>query len=154
MNNFNKFLSYEDKEHILVVNWLKENLPNVLAFHVPNEGKKSPFERYKASIMGLLKGCPDFIILHPKHSETKDDGNGNKYKVLQYNGLMIELKDTEHNRVVLKGKDASKIVKAKGKLSPEQTEIIDRLNKLKYKAICSFGAQNAIIEIKNYFNMQ
>jgi len=25
---------------------------------------------------------------------------------------------------------------------------------LKYKAICSFGAQNAIIEIKNYFNMQ
>ena len=104
--------------------------------------------------MGLLKGCPDFIILHPKHSETKDDGNGNKYKVLQYNGLMIELKAPEHNRVVLKGKDAGKIVKAKGKLSPEQTEVIDRLNKLKYKAICSFGAQNAIIEIKNYFNMQ
>ena len=154
MNNFNKFLSYEDKEHILVVNWLKENLPNVLAFHVPNEGKKSPFERYKASIMGLLKGCPDFIILHPKHSETKDDGNGNKYKVLQYNGLMIELKAPEHNRVVLKGKDAGKIVKAKGKLSPEQTEVIERLNKLKYKAICSFGAQNAIIEIKNYFSMQ
>ena len=48
MNNFNKFLSYEDKEHILVVNWLKENLPNVLAFHVPNEGKKSPFERITA----------------------------------------------------------------------------------------------------------
>lgn len=154
MNNFSKFLSYEDKEHIEVVNWLKTNLPDVVSFHPLNEGKKSPFERYKSSIMGILKGCPDFIILHPKHSETKDDGNGNRYKILEYNGLMIELKASEHNRVVLKGKDAGKIVKAKGKLSPEQDEVLKKLTALKYRAVCCYGSIEAINEIKNYFGMK
>jgi hypothetical protein len=154
MNNFEKWLTYEDREHIKVVNWLKTNLPEVISFHVPNESKKSPFERYKASIMGILKGCPDFIILHPKHSETREDGNGNKYKILEHNGLMIELKAPEHNRVVLKGKNEGKIVKAKGKLSPEQIEILERLNRLKYLAVACFGADEAISEIKKYFSVK
>jgi hypothetical protein len=154
MNPFEKWLSYEDKEHIKVVNWLKENLPNVIAFHVPNEGKKSAFERYRASIMGLLKGCPDFIILHPKHSELKKDEKGNGYKELIYNGLMIELKAPEHERVVKKGAKIGKIVKSKGKLSPEQAEVLERLKRLKYKAICCFGADESIKEIKEYFNLK
>jgi hypothetical protein len=154
MNPFEKWLTYEDKEHVKVVNWLKENLPNVIAFHVPNEGKKSAFERYKASIMGILKGCPDFIILHPKHSEPKKDEFGNVYKELQYNGLMIELKAPEHERVVKKGKNIGKITISKGKLSEEQEDLLKRLNKIKYKAECCFGAEEAIKEIKNYFNIK
>ena len=98
--SFKDWLTHEDREHIEVVNWLKSNLPNVIAFHVPNEGKKTPFERYKASIMGILKGCPDFIILHPKHSEIKKDASQLEYRELLYNGLMIELKAPERNRVV------------------------------------------------------
>lgn len=151
INPFSKFLSVEDAEHIRVVNWIKTNLPDVIAFHVPNEGSKTPFERYKSSLMGILKGCPDFIILHPKHSEPKKDSLGNVYRELQYNGLMIELKAPEHNRIVKKGKDAGKIVKSKGKLSPEQSVILDKLNNLKYRAVCSFGADAAIQEIKDYF---
>jgi hypothetical protein len=154
MNPFEKWLTYEDKEHVKVVNWLKENLPNIIAFHVPNEGKKSAFERYKASIMGILKGCPDFIILHPKHSEPKKDEFGNVYKELQYNGLMIELKAPEHERVVKKGKNIGKITISKGKLSEEQKDLLKRLNKIKYKAECCFGAEEAIKEIKNYFNIK
>lgn len=153
-NPFEKWLSYEDKEHIKVVNWIKGNLPNVISFHVPNEGKKSPFERYKASIMGILKGCPDFIILHPKHSEIKKDSNGIEYKELLYNGLMIELKAPEHNRIITKGKNEGKITKSKGKLSKEQENLLKRLNKIKYKAECCFGAEEAIKEIKNYFNIK
>jgi len=154
MNPFEKWLTYEDKEHVKVVNWLKQNLPNVIAFHVPNEGKKSAFERYRASIMGILKGCPDFIILHPKHSEPKKDELGNVYKELQYNGLMIELKAPEHNRIVKKGKNIGKIVASKGKLSKEQEDLLKRLNSIKYKAECCFGADEAIKEIKNYFNIK
>jgi hypothetical protein len=154
MNPFEKWLTYEDKEHVKVVNWLKQNLPNIISFHVPNEGRKSPFERYKASIMGLLKGCPDFIILHPKHSEPKKDNSGNLYKELIYNGLMIELKAPEHERVVKKGKNEGKFVKSKGKLSEEQKIVLEKLNKLKYKAICCFGADESIKEIKEYFNIK
>lgn len=150
---FNKWLTHEDREHIEVVNWLKSNLPNIIAFHVPNEGKKSAFERYKASIMGILKGCPDFIILHPKHSEIKKDLNGTEYRELLFNGLMIELKAPERNRIVASGKNEGKVVKTKGKLSPEQRDILDRLTKAKYRAVCCFGSEEAIKEIKNYFNL-
>jgi hypothetical protein len=55
-NPFEKYLTFEDKEHIRVVNYIKDKLPDILAFHVPNEGKKSAFERYKHSLMGALKG--------------------------------------------------------------------------------------------------
>jgi hypothetical protein len=104
--------------------------------------------------MGILKGCPDFIMLYPKHSEPKKDDLGNVYKELIYNGLMIELKAPEHNRIVKKGKDAGKIVKSKGKLSPEQSVILDKLNKVKYRAVCCFGADEAIKEIKDYFTQK
>ena len=153
MSSFYKWLTVEDLEHIKVVNWVKENLPNIICFHVPNEGKKSPFERFKASLMGLLKGCPDFIILSPKHSEPKKDSAGNLYKELIYNGLMIELKAPEHNRVVKKGLNEGKVVKSKGKPTKEQLEVLDRLQKLKYRAVVSYGSEEAINEIKEYFQI-
>lgn len=152
--SFKDWLTHEDREHIQVVNFLKDKLPNIIAFHVPNEGKKSPFERYKSSLMGILKGCPDFIILHPKHSEIKKDSNGLEYRELLYNGLMIELKAPEHNRIVATGKNEGKVVKTKGKLSPEQKEVLERLNKAKYRAVCCFGAEEAISEIKSYFSIK
>jgi len=151
-NPYNKFLTVEDTEHIRVVQWVKDNLPGVIAFHVPNEGRKTTFERYKTSLMGILKGCPDFIVLYPKHGENKTDSSGNTYRELMYNGLMIELKAPEHNRVVLKGKHTGKIVKSKGKLSAEQEVLLQKLNQLKYRAVCCFGADEAIDELRQYFN--
>jgi len=144
-NPFDKYLSVEDVEHIRVVNYIKDKLEGVMAFHVPNEGNKTPFERYKHSIMGALKGCPDFVFLHPKYSWINNES------VLVYHGLTIELKAQEHKRIVLKGVKAGKIVKTKGKLSKEQADVLERLNKNGYKALCCFGSDEAIAVINDYF---
>ena len=149
MASFESYLTYEDKEHIKVVNFMKAKYPDVICFHVPNEGKKSAFERYKHSLMGALKGCPDFVILHPKYSEIKKEGE-RPYKELLYHGMLIELKAPEHNRIVQKGKDAGKTVKTKGKLSPEQAILLERLNKVKYKGVCCFGYDSAKSVIEEY----
>jgi hypothetical protein len=143
-NPFYKFLSVEDKEHIRVVNFIKDKLPEVIAFHVPSEGKKSAFERYKHSLMGNLKGVPDFVFLHPKYKS-------NLSQEIEYHGLLIELKAQEHEKVVKKGKDAGKIVKRKGRLSEEQAQIIEKLNNFGFKAVCCFGSDEAIKVIDEYF---
>lgn len=144
-NPFDKYLTIEDLEHIKVVNYIKDKLPEIIAFHIPNEGKKSAFERYKYSLMGILKGVPDFIFLYPKYKS-------NLSKEIVYYGLLIELKAPEHKKIVMKGKDAGKVVKRKGKLSDEQKILIDRLNDFGYKSVCCFGSEEAIIEIDSYFS--
>jgi hypothetical protein len=143
-NPFQKFLTVEDAEHIRVVNHIKDKLPGVVAFHVPNEGKKSAFERYKHSLMGALRGCPDFVFLWPKPKSRES-------KEILYSGLLIELKAPEHKRVVLRGKQAGQIKKTKGKLSEEQNIILSRLNDAGYLAKCCFGAEEAIKTIDDYF---
>jgi hypothetical protein len=94
--------------------------------------------------MGALKGCPDFAFMFPKYKSIDS-------KEILYNGLFIELKAPEHNRVVLKGDNAGKIVKTKGKLSPEQKVVLDRLNSIGYQAVCCFGSDEAIKVINDYF---
>jgi hypothetical protein len=142
MNPFYKFLSVEDKHHVEVVSYVKDNLKDVICFHPVNEGRRSKFEQYKFSIMGALAGIPDFVFLHPKYEND----------VLKYHGLVIELKAPEHNRIVLKGKNEGRIVKSKGTLSKEQKELIEKLNNIGFKSICCFGADDTIKEIKAYFN--
>jgi hypothetical protein len=154
MNNFNRFLGVEDNEHISTIRFLQQNHSDKIFFHINNEGRRTPFERYKYSLFGKIKGLPDIAIMHPKYSEIKKDSNGENYKQLLYLGLFLEIKAPEHNRVVLKGKNEGKIVKAKGKLSPEQSEILERLNRLKYLAVACFGADEAISEIKKYFSVK
>lgn len=94
--------------------------------------------------MGNLKGIMDFVFLHPKYES-------NSSTEVLYHGLVIEIKAPEHNRVVKKGKDAGKIVKSIGKLSPEQAELIEKLNKMGFLAECCFGADEAIKIIDEYF---
>jgi hypothetical protein len=141
VNSFYKYLTLEDKHHIEVVGFIKDKLHEIVCFHPINEGKRSAFEKYKFSIMGALAGIPDFVFLHPKYE------NGE----LKYHGLAIELKAPEHNKVVLKGVNEGKIVKTKGSLSKGQKEILEKLNTIGYKAVCCFGADEAIKEIKDYF---
>jgi hypothetical protein len=143
-NPYYKYLSVEDLEHIKVVNYIKDKIPEVIAFHVPNEGKKSSFERYKHSIMGNVKGLPDFVFLHPKFISY------NKSEAI-YHGLLIELKAPLHERTVMKGKKVGKVVKSVGKLSDEQADLIKKLNVFGFKAVCCFGADEAIKVIDEYF---
>jgi hypothetical protein len=44
-----------------------------------------------------------------------------------------------------------KIVKRIGKLTPEQKDLLERLNKVRFKAVCCFGSVEAINVIKEYF---
>jgi len=76
-NPFEKYLGKEDKLQNKVMYYLKLNYPDALFTHVSNEGKRSPFERYKLKYLGAKAGIPDVMIFTP-----------NKY----YNGLAIELK--------------------------------------------------------------
>jgi hypothetical protein len=76
-NPFQKYLGKEDKMQNQVMNYIKYQYPNALFTHLSNEGKRSPFERYKMKILGSKPGIPDVMIFTP-----------NK----KYNGLAIELK--------------------------------------------------------------
>lgn len=150
LSNFFRYLSAEDKIHAELVEFINKEYPDVIYTHIPAEGKKSFFECYKHSIMGTKKGICDFIFLKPKYKYKII--NEKKQKILVYCGLAIELKVPLHNRVVMKGKDAGKIVKSVGKLSPEQKEVIDQLNKEKYLAVCCFGFEEAKKVIIEYFS--
>jgi hypothetical protein len=74
---FQKYLSKEDQLQNAVMTYIKVQHPQVLAIHVPNEGKRSSFERFKFKYLGGLSGVPDILIF-----------NSNQ----KYHGLAIELK--------------------------------------------------------------
>ncbi len=76
-NPFDKYLGKEDRLQNKVMNYLSYNYPSALFTHISNEGKRSPFERYKMKVLGAKPGVPDVMIFTP-----------NKF----YNGLAIELK--------------------------------------------------------------
>ena len=105
-NPFDKYLTKEDHLHLQVVEYLRWQYPNVLFGHWPNEGKRSPFERYKAKKLGMVKGWPDIMIF--KQVDFPVDIKLNEY--WDYNGLAIELKIKPN------------------KLTNEQIEILQRLD--------------------------
>lgn len=77
LNPFDKYLTKEDKLQNSVMNYIKLKYPKVLAAHIPNEGKRTPFERYKLKYLGAVSGMPDIMIF---------------YQNSKFCGLAIELK--------------------------------------------------------------
>ena len=61
-NPFDKFIKGETAIHIQVAEYLQYQYPNVMFHHSPNEARRTPFERYLISKMGVSAGFPDFII--------------------------------------------------------------------------------------------
>lgn len=61
-NPFSKYLGNEDKLHISICNYISSQYPEYRIHHSPNEGKRSKFERYKISEMGVSTGFPDLEI--------------------------------------------------------------------------------------------
>lgn len=76
-NPFQKYLTKEDKFQHRVIAFLQYQYPGLLYAHVPNEGKRTVFERYKFKYLGGKAGIPDLLIF-------KTNKN--------YSGLAIELK--------------------------------------------------------------
>jgi hypothetical protein len=76
-NGFEKYLGREDKLQNAVMQYFKMQHPNEFVIHVPNEGKRSPFERFKFKYLGGKAGVPDILCFSPRGG---------------YCGLAIELK--------------------------------------------------------------
>ncbi len=76
-NPFNKYLGKEDRMQNKVMSYIKYNYPSAICSHVSNEGKRSPFERYKMKFLGAKAGIPDVMIF----SLNKE-----------FNGLAFDLK--------------------------------------------------------------
>ena len=76
-NPYLNFLSQEDKLQNSVMNYFRYNYPSAFVIHVPNEGRRTPFERFKFKHLGGVSGVPDILCF------TK-----NRFKC----GLAIELK--------------------------------------------------------------
>ena len=70
-------MSKEDHLQNAVMNYFRAIYPKAFVIHVPNEGKRSPFERYKFKYLGGMAGIPDILCFEPKG---------------KYCGLAIELK--------------------------------------------------------------
>jgi hypothetical protein len=74
---FRDYLSKEDLLQESCVKYLQFKHKEFLWFHVPNEGKRSAFERYKFKLLGSSSGVSDIIILEQNKNSK---------------GLAIELK--------------------------------------------------------------
>ncbi len=61
-NPFDKFIKGETAIHIQVAEYLQYQYPNVMFHHSPNEARRTAFERYLISKMGVSAGFPDFVI--------------------------------------------------------------------------------------------
>lgn len=76
-NPFEKHLGKEDLLQREVIKYLALQYPDSMVVHIPNEGKRTPFERYKFKTLGGVSGMPDIMIFDPKGI---------------YSGLALELK--------------------------------------------------------------
>ena len=76
-NGFHKYLGNEDKLQHSVMNFIEFQYPDALCAHVPNEGRRTPFEQFKFKYLGGKSGVPDVLIFDCNDS---------------FNGLAIELK--------------------------------------------------------------
>jgi hypothetical protein len=61
-NPFIKYAGPEDHLQHQLVTWLKLQYPKLKYHHSPNEGKRSPFERFKYQYLGSDSGFPDLIF--------------------------------------------------------------------------------------------
>ena len=76
-NGFAKYLGPEDKLQNAVMQYIAVQYPDALVAHIPNEGKRTPFERYKFKYLGGKAGIPDVMVFCPNKT---------------FCGLAIELK--------------------------------------------------------------
>jgi len=76
-NPFDNHLTREDIMQSEIARLIYLQYPDLHWFHCPNEGKRTPFERYKFKKMGSRAGVSDFVII--------EESNFSK-------GLMLEIK--------------------------------------------------------------
>lgn len=76
-DGFKKYLGKEDKLQNAVMSYINLQHPKVLTIHVPNEGRRTPYERFKFKYLGGKAGVPDILCFENRGG---------------FSGLAIELK--------------------------------------------------------------
>jgi len=133
MNPYEKFLSKEDKFQRAVNQYL--DLKGLLYFHPYNEGKRTSFERFKATVLGIKSGVPDTIILEPRG---------------QFVGLAIELKAEYHTGFK---KDGSPKAKRKGTVSDDQKEWLEKMKLKGWSTHVAYNIDEALSIIDTYLSL-
>ena len=133
-NPFEKYLTKEDRLHIAVVNYCKLKHSDKMCVHVPNEGKRTPFERWKVKVMGITKGFPDLIFPFQRERIINN-------KVVVSCGLAIELKVIYANG-------------SRNKASKDQERVLIDLNKNGWETHVIWDFEAAIKVINEYFSLK
>lgn len=128
MKKFEPYEGKEDNFQASAMQYIRFTYPNVLAFHVPNGGKRNAREGAKFKRQGVLAGVPDILIVHPSRCETNED---NVIERLFY-GFAVELK--------VKG----------GKLSQAQKDRLADFHLAGWKQKVVYSLDEFIFEIDNY----
>ena len=81
-NHYYDYLGKEDKMQNELMIYIETKHPKAICTHIPNEGKRTPFEQYKMKMCGTKPGVPDLMIFSPSK---------------QFNGFALELK-TGYNK--------------------------------------------------------
>jgi hypothetical protein len=127
-NPFEKHLGKEDHLHHQVIQYLRLQYPNVIFFHAPNEGKRTPFEQFKLAYLGGNNvKTPDLAIMQV-----------NKH----FHGLFLELKSKSPfklNGDILKDKHLS-----------AQAHLLDNLKAKGYDCYFCWRLDDARQIIDNY----
>lgn len=131
-NAFNKYLTKEDRLHVLIAEWISWQYPKVVWIHPPNEGKRTPFEQFLFKCLGARSGASDIIFFCAKAG---------------FHGLAIELKvnydkgknyPTKHQKAFLKDLNKEGYCTAVTWTFEETKDIItnymnDKIPDIKYK---------------------
>ena len=75
-NPYQKYLGKEDVLQNQVMRYIALKYPKALFTHVANEGKRTPFERYKMKYLGTKPGIPDIMIFDPNKTKMSIDMKG------------------------------------------------------------------------------
>lgn len=62
-NPFERYLKPEDHLHMQVCRYIRYQYPSIVIHHSPNEGKRSPFERYLMTQLAVAPGFPDLLLI-------------------------------------------------------------------------------------------
>lgn len=133
-NPFYKYLTAEDREHVEFIEYCRNTYPGLIIVHTPSEGKRTPFERYKAALMGLTIGIPDFLIICAQQP---------------FSGLAIELKATGKKIYLKDGKTliADETIR-------KQNEMLKRLRDQDWFAAFAIGIDEAKYIFNNYMQLK
>ncbi len=135
----------EDKLQEMVFKYLNYHYPHIFAFSIPNGfDRKSFYVQQIAKKTGLKSGVPDIFIAHPKF---RIRGN---FEEFLYAGLFIELKTETCIMQLMEGGVLVNKKVQKGVSSQEQKEAIQKLNKIGYYAIVTYGFKQTIDVINDY----